>query len=378
MKIGKKAVLPVIALMVLMLVVSVFGGCAKPAAPAPAPSPAPAPGAPAAPAAPAAPVQNPVEFTLAHMFPATHLVETGMVQGWANAVEEATDGLVKIVSFPVGTLIPPADIYQGVVDGVADIGIAVYAYNRGRFPFLETFLVPGIGFNNSKAASMAVTDAIKKYNPQELQDTKQLWTWGAGPGDLMTKTPIRTMEDLKGLEIGTTAGPRAKAIELLGGVPVTLPMPEWYEALSRGVAQGGVAPIEVLQGYRLSEVTGDYITLTPFLYNQLFFCVMNNDKWNALTPDTQQKITEATDKFYKEFIIGLWDDINEKGLAFHKSQKNVEIITLSEAETKRWVDTIAPVAQDHLNDIKAKGLPADEIYKTIQELADKYNKMYPN
>jgi len=99
--------------------------------------------------------------------------------------------------------------------------------------------------------------------------------------DLFTKKPIETLVDLEGMQIGATAGLRADAVSFLGASPIVQPMPEWYESLSKNIMQGGIAPVETLQGFRLGEVLADYITLTPFLFSQLFFVVMNNDKWNS-------------------------------------------------------------------------------------------------
>jgi len=348
-----------------MLTTLIIVGCGKPAA-TPGETPKPAD-------------TKPVELRLAHFFPATHPVETEIITGWAKAIAEATDGRVKITSYPAGTLVPAAEIYEGVVQGVADIGISVYAYTRGRFPVIETFLLPGINFNNSKVSSFAAMEGIKKLNPQEIQDVKHLWTWGSGPGDLMMKTtPVRKLEDIRGLEIGATAGPRADGLKMLGATPVILPMGEWYEALSRGIMHGGVAPVETMQGFRLGEVTGDYITLTPFLYNQLFFSVMNLDKWNSLSPDIQKIITETTEKFYAENLPGLWDKINERGLKWAKDQKPREVITLSKEENARWIEAIQPVQNDYVEFLNSRGLPGEEILKTVKEIAEKYNKQYPD
>lgn len=322
--------------------------------------------------------QKTINLSLAHFWPATHMVETEIVQGWIKAVEQATGGRVKITSYPAGTLVPSQEIYDGVTKGVADIGLSAYSYNRGRFPVVETFLLPGIEYNNSAAATEALTEGIQKLNPKELQDTHYLFSIAVGPGDLMTtKKPVRTLEDMKGLQLGATAGLRADAVQLLGAAPVVLPMPEWYEALSKGMIGGGVAPLEVMQGFRVGEVTGNYITLTPFLYNQLFYAVMNKDKWNSLPPDIQKAITDTTKKFYEEKVPALWDQINKSGLQWTKQKKNVEIITLSAEEKARWLEKIKPLETQYVKTLNEKGLPGEEILKTVKELAQKYNAKYP-
>ncbi|HHV19756.1 MAG TPA: TRAP transporter substrate-binding protein, partial [Thermoanaerobacterales bacterium] len=254
--------------------------------------------------------QETIELTFAHHWPAKHKVETVMAQGWAKAIEEATDGRIKIVTYPGETLIPAAENYEGVVQGVADIGLSVYGYTRGRFPLIETFLLPGINAKSSEVLSHAAMEVINKFNPKEIQDTKHLWTFGSGPMDIISNKPIRKLEDLKGMMLGVPGGLGAVTLESLGGSPVSQPMSEWYESLQKGVMQGGVVAVNAMEGFRLGEVTGDYITLTPFLPQQLFYCVMNLEKWNSLPPDLQQTIIDVTEEFYPGSIPGVWDQEN--------------------------------------------------------------------
>jgi len=316
-----------------------------------------------------------VEFKLAHFWPSTHQMETQVVKEWSKAVEEATGGKVKITSYPAETLLKSAETYDGVIKGVADIGISCYAYNRGRFPVMETFMLPGIIYNNSKAASVVASEGAKQLNPKELQDTKHLMIFATGPGDLFMKSPIKSVADLKGVEIGVTGGPRAEALKMLGATPVVLPMPECYEAQSRGVIKGVLGPLEVLKGFKIGEVTGS-ITKTPFLYNQVFYMVMNKEKWASLPPDVQDAFARATEKYYREKVIGLWDSIDEVGLKWAQEKKNPEIITLSEKEMGSWVETVRPVLDDHAKMLDGKGLNGEQTLKTAKDLAEKYNKEF--
>jgi len=321
---------------------------------------------------------KPITLTLAHFFPATHKLEADIVKGYTEAIDKATNGRVKIQSYPGGTLIPASETYQGVVSGVADIGISVYAYTRGRFPVVEAFILPGLTYNNSLAASDALNEGIEKIDPEELHDTHHLFSFSSGPGNLYANKPIRSMADLDGMQIGATAGLRADAIGLLGANPIVIPMPEWYEALQKNVMQGGVSPIEALQGFRLGEVTGQYITVTPFLFNQAFFVTMNKEKWDSLPQDIQKAITEVNKKYYREKVAPFFDDIDKAGLAYLKDQKkNVEILQLSPEEDARWQEKIKPLEDKYIKILDERGLSGADIMKTVKELVDKANAKYP-
>lgn len=315
-----------------------------------------------------------MELKLAHFFPSTHPAEIQLVQPWAEAIEEATGGKVKIVSYPGETLLKADGVYDGVVTGIADIGLSCFSYTRGVFPVLEVFELPGVTYNNSKVASKVAWEGIKQIDPEEVQNTKLMMVLTTGPGDLFTKTPVRNLEELKGMEIRAT-GLSAKTLKELGASPVAMAQSEAYEALSKGVVKGNLSPVEVLQGWKHAEVT-EYLTRTPFLYNTLFFVTMNLDKWNSLSLETQKAIEEVNKKFFEEVAIGLWDKQNEDALKWAFEQEGMKEIKLSEEEANRWITKVKPIQDEFVADINKKGLDGQQIVDTVMDLAKKYNAEY--
>ncbi|MGI6668949.1 MAG: TRAP transporter substrate-binding protein [Acetivibrionales bacterium] len=316
---------------------------------------------------------NTITLKLAHFFPPKHLAETELAQGWAEKIKTAANGRVIIETYPQESLLKAANIYDGVVKGVADIGISCFSYTRGRFPVVEAFELPGIIYKNSKAASMTAWEGIKKLDPDEVKDTKLLMVLTTGSGDLFTKTPVRSLDDLQGMEIRAT-GLSATTIEHLGGIPVGMPQSDAYEALSKGIVKGNLAPIEVLQGWKHAEVT-DYITKTPFLYNTLFFVTMNLDRWNSLPKDLQDIILETTEKFFEETAIGLWDKQNEAALDYAVNENDMKVIELTDEETALWIEKVKPIQDAFTAKMKEMGVKED-VLAVVKELAEKYNNQY--
>lgn len=314
-----------------------------------------------------------VELKLAHFFPATHPAEKELILPWAKAIDSATEGRVKITSYPGQTLLQADAVYDGVVNGIADLGLSCFSYTRGSFPVLEVFELPGIKYINSKAASKVAWEGVKQINPKEVQDTKLMMVFTTGPGDLYTKEPVRSLVDLKGLEIRAT-GLSAKSLSALGASPVAMAQSEAYEALSKGVVKGNLGPIEVLQGWKQAEVT-KYLTYSPFLYNNLFYITMNLDKWNSLDPKDQKAIEGVNEKFFEEVAMGLWDKQNEAALHY-ATEKGMEVITLSPEEQDKWISIIKPIQDDFVAQMNQKGEPGQEILAKVKDLADQYNKEY--
>ena len=318
--------------------------------------------------------QAAVELKLAHFFPGSHPAEMELILPWAEAVEEATKGKVKITSYPNQTLLQADAIYDGVVNGIADLGLSCFSYTRGRFPVLEAFELPGVTYKNSKVASKVAWEGIKQLEPAEVQDTKLMMVLTTGSGDLFTKVPVRSHKDLQGLSLRAT-GLSAQTLKELGANPVAMPQSEAYEALSKGVVQGNLSPVEVLQGWKHAEVT-KYLTKTPFLYNTLFFVTMNLDKWNSLEPEVRAAIEKVNDEYFEKVAMGLWDKQNEAALKWAVETCGMEVIDLPQEEADRWVNYVTPVQEQYVASMKEKGLPGQEALDLVKELAEKYDQQY--
>lgn len=199
----------------------------------------------------AAEADKPIELTYSIFFPATHK-NTLLAQDWAKEIGTRTGGKVKITVFPGGTLTKAEVCYDGVEKGISDIGMSVLGYTRGKFPLSEVLDLP-LGVRNGAAATAMANAFYQKFAPKEFGSVKIMYLHAHGPGFLHTKKPVKTLEDLKGLKVRCT-GLSAKIVTALGGTPVAMPMGETYDALSRGVVDGSMSPVESLEGWRWGEV----------------------------------------------------------------------------------------------------------------------------
>ena len=167
-------------------------------------------------------------------------------------------------------------------------------------------------------------------------------------------------------------GTSAKVVKALGGTPVAMPMPELYQALQKGVVDGGLYPIEVNKGWKMAEVV-DYCTLDlPIAYTSTFYVVMNKDKWNSLPKDVQATIQQIN----KEWIVKhgkAWDESDAAGKAY-LLEKGGKIIPLSPEEGAKWKKAVAPVIDEYAADVEKKGLPGKELVVFTQESLNQHTK----
>ena len=140
---------------------------------------------------------------------------------------------------------------------------------------------------------------------------------------------------------------------------------ETYDALSRGVVDGSMAPIEALHGWKWGEVVKFTTENFGSSYSTGFFVVMNKEKWNALPPDIQKTIETVNDEWIDK-TGKMWDEIDRLGKEFTLKLGN-KIISLSKEEDGRWAMAVKPLLDEYVNNMKAKGLPGEEALKFCQD-----------
>lgn len=307
-----------------------------------------------------------IELTYSVFFPPTHK-NTILAQEWAKEIEKRTDGKVKITVFPSGTLTKAEVCYDGVEKGISDIGMSCLSYTRGKFPLSEVLDLP-LGVRSGVDAT-AMTNAFrKKFAPKEFDGVKIMYLHAHGPGFLHTKKPVKTLDDLKGLKVRCT-GLSSKIVSALGGTPVSMPMGETYDALSRGVVDGSMAPEESLEGWRWGEVVKSTTECYGAAYTTTFFVAMNKARWEKLPKDVQDVIEKVNEEWITK-TGAAWDAMDKSGKAFAAAKGN-QTISLSDEENARWAKAVSPILDDYVKKMKTAGLPGEEALAFCKDMIAK-------
>ena len=304
-------------------------------------------------------------LTYSCFFPPTH-VQSKLAEAWCAEVEAKTGGEVVVDYFPGGTLTKAPQAFDGVVQGISDIGMSALAYSRGRFPVMAAVDMP-LGYTSGLAATEVANAVYAQFMPESFKDVAVMYFHAHGPGILHTaKKPVKTLEDMQGLKLRAT-GNSAKLVEALGGAPVAMSMPDSYQAIQKGVVDGGMYPIETNKGWKMAEVV-DYMTETfPVAYTTTFFVVMNKHKWDQLSPAAQDAIAQINAEWAAKHAQA-WDDSDKEGMDYFL-EKGGQVIPLSEAEGERWKAKAAPMLEAYAEEVNAKGLDGQAIIDyTVQAL----------
>ena len=204
---------------------------------------------------------------------------------WVKQVEEASNGRIKIEVFPSQTLIKGLDMWKGVKAGIADIGWCVQGYWPEQTPLSDVFSLPFLPIKTAEQGSEMAWKVYEKFPAvqKEYGDIMPIVLYMSSPNFMLSRKPVKSLEDMKGLKIRTLGGPPTEMAKALGMVPTLIPMPDMYQSLDKGVVDAGITPWEAVQGFRLYEVAKN-VTIAPF-YTSYFSLCANRQKIQSIPKD---------------------------------------------------------------------------------------------
>jgi len=303
-------------------------------------------------------------------FPPAPTFPCVQMERWKTEVEKRTNGKVLVNTFPGGTLLDSKNMLEGVIAGQADIGCLCMAYQPGRFVVTNAVSLP-LGISSARVGSLVLWDLWQKYQPDEFKAVKVLAMFTTAPTNIMSKVPVRNLDDLKGLDM-RASGVAAQILGVWGANPVGMPMPATVEALQKGVVKGLFSSLESMKDFKFAE-TCKYVTLTDAGGIYPFAVVMNQKKWQML-PEDVKKVMEDLRVEQSEWTGNYMDNHVKESMTWSVNTQNVEVIKLSAAEKSEWDAKLQEITDKWVEEAKGKGVAAAAIVKDMQISIKKYSK----
>ncbi len=313
------------------------------------------------------PAEEVINLKFAH-FMASDDPITNLDRKWCNEVEKRTGGRVKVTLYPGATLVPLVQTYDNVKKGIADIGFGIFTYHRGRFPLTEGVDLP-LGHKKASITIRMVNEYYKKFRPKELDDVKVLWLAARGPDTINSKKPISKLEDLNGMRI-RCSGLASSVVKALGGTPVSMPITEAYDALSKGICDAIWCDTGAIEGFGLYDLVKYHIEYFSAATDSAFYIIMNKQKWESL-PKNIQTIIDKLDEEWIEVAAKGWDEWEDVKTATLLKRGN-KLTQLSKEENERWAERVKPIIDQYLETTKEKGLPGKEVLQFCVDYLKKH------
>lgn len=281
-------VLGSICLIIVLAAMALLPACAAPAPPASKPSPTPAP-------APT-PTAEVVKWKMQTFAPPAMSLYARSFMTWVDMVKKSTNGRVIIEPHPPAALVPVSETFTALKDGVIDGAYHVGQYNVGvwqGFGVEDTMPLAYIDWRDQMAFMWGdyewktpYEDFIRaKYTQYGIH---YLTAVASDINLILSKKPLRTLADLKGLKLRAT-GQYSKWLTKLGATTVMAPLAEVYTGLATGTFDGLTTGFGGHVGMKLYE-NAKYAWWPP-VNGMVAHMAISMKSWNKLPPDLQQLMT---------------------------------------------------------------------------------------
>ena len=316
-------------------------------------------------------MEEPITLRYTAHVPRSHGLYTEAFVPFAEMVERETGGRLRLQAFTDRMLHGPNDGFKAAVTGITDYTHSYITYQPGSFKLLHATQLPFL-FPTPQVASLIVDELYPRFFKAEFERMGVYFAHCdcTSPYSIISRTPIRRLEDLRGLKIRVTAGLTADIYRELGAVPVSIAAAEIYPAFQRGILDAVSLALPDMVAYRLQEI-GPYYTRGDTNVVLLHYC-LNRRTFDALPNDLREQ-------FYRLLRVRGQIAVQRyySGPTYERAvqtlvESGTEVLELDAAERARWRDRVAPLKERYIARYEGEGLPARELVERMEALSASY------
>jgi TRAP-type C4-dicarboxylate transport system substrate-binding protein len=294
-------------------------------------------------------------------------------EAWAQSIEKASGGTIKMKIFPAQQLGKAFDHYNMARDGIADVAHVNPGYEPGRFPVIGAVELPFL-FANAKEGSAAADAWYRKYAGKEMADVKYCLAFMHDPATVHSvKKKVVVPGDIKGMKIRPANATIARFVTLLGGTNVQASAPEARDVLEKGVAEAITFPWGSIVLFGIDKVTKYHIDSAFYVTEQLW--VINKGKYDALSAAQRKVIDDHCSPEWALKIAAPWAEFEAAGRDKIKAQGH-EVYPLTPAQLAEWRKAAEPLQAEWAANVKKAGYDPDVLLKELKDSLTKYKSLY--
>lgn len=316
---------------------------------------------------------EPIKLIVADMAPPKS-VTPQVTHWWGGEIEKRTNGKVKFEYYWGASLVGAYEQLTSVKNNVIQLSPYYSGYHPDVAPIPLMALFPLINIGSFESALKAADEFFrnnaevkKEFKKNNVKYISPLFTANAY---MWSKVPIKSTADFDGLTI-RAFGPWLTLFGAMGSSLVSVPVPEIYNSLERGVVKATVLYLTMGVGLNLFEVT-DHVNITNLGHNCGMPMVMNLDAWNKL-PDDVKKVIEDINR--KETVPN-FVRINETNYAREMNivkKKGIGISEFSPSEMEKMIKIAKEkVWYPYAKKLDEKGLNGTKVLEDLLKYVKKY------
>ncbi len=282
--------------------------------------------------------------------------------------------------FYAGSLAKGGEILETTQKRLVDIGHDCQVYTPGKTPigaspFAYPFSPPSEQLNIK-----AWQQAEKEFGLQEKEfnkyNSKLLLVGGSGDYGMLSRVPMRNLEEWKGKMVVQIGGYFAEWTKVTGITPVSgITMPERYERLRTGVVDASLLAPNLTVDAKLYEVAKHHI-MVGIGGRVGRYTIINLDTWKSLTPELQKLFLELAEWAQAESAKDV-DKFVKEGIAFMITQGVTDYGSLSDAEKVKWAAMVPDTVAASAKAIETEYPQIWDFFKRYMELCTQYGHKWP-
>jgi TRAP-type mannitol/chloroaromatic compound transport system substrate-binding protein len=267
-----------------------------------------------------------------------------MSEEWAPKIAQMTGGELKLELLPAGSVVPYRETIDAVANGILDGDLTAVSYFSGRDPVFAIIGDLIAGYDTTDQVQTFCKHGGGKEVLQEAMDevtSGAVHVIGCGPyakEALVSKVPIRTVEDFQGVKIRSPEGLAAEVFRRAGASPVALPFSEVFTSLEKGIVDAADASAYVNNTETGMHDIAKY-PLYPGIHSMAVLqFTINDETWQSIGEQFQTVLEVWYDAAYNDLrrYADLKDhEIVQKDMA-GEGTPGIEVIDWPQAERDKF------------------------------------------
>jgi TRAP-type transport system periplasmic protein len=232
---------------------------------------------------------------------------TSLHRAFAEDVEKATDGRLKITVFSSGELpYKASDVLRVVSSRQVEMGDVAFGFVAGDAPELNALSMPFSCTSMSKFYENFAPEAEEAINGvlESKFNVTSVMQWVMPPQQLWLADPIEGLAGLRNLKVRSWNREQAELMRLAGGSGVTITPAEVIPALQRGVVDGAFTAAVPALDWKFHEVTSFGYMMNLTLAHQAI--AVNQTALAELPDDLRETLLQKTQEWaprYRDELI---------------------------------------------------------------------------
>lgn len=308
------------------------------------------------------------EFRVSSFEPAQGFFSSKVLTPWIEQVNARLSEGNRFRLYPGSILGAPPAQQELVKKGVADVALVVQGYSPGLFPLTSIAEVPRIAPTSAEGTQVLNQLLAEGALQKEYDDYKVIALFTThGYRVFSREKAVRVPADMQGMKLRTPSPYVSKLVSMLGGSGVSIPAPQVYENLDRGVVDGVLWVLDAYKTFRLNEVAPQ-LTMTQLTASPLAI-LMNKATYSALSDADKKVIDELSGEATSRWVASVIDNYDADIETLMRNNSNVSFNDpLSAQEVAQWDKALSGAENEWLEIQKSFGVDGLPVLQQAQKI----------